>query len=204
MSILIAYKRGDTVYMGTDTRVIVKDYKTRELCECNLKIQKLDHGILLGVSAERLERQTIIANSDIFTLNKAGKLTRKHIVNEVIPRLISVFKDENLLMGKRDEFPYIKAQILLVYQGVIYEICSGFAVIRYESFQVMGRSSDFAHGVLLNTKNEDDVNERIVRALDIVAENTQYVARPFVLIDSKNMQYQFINEDDKYTVKKGE
>ena len=33
MSILIAYKKGDTVYMGTDTRVIAGDSKRNELCE---------------------------------------------------------------------------------------------------------------------------------------------------------------------------
>ena len=51
MSILIAYKKNDTVYMGTDTRVIVNDFKKNEICESNYKIQKLENGILLGMIA---------------------------------------------------------------------------------------------------------------------------------------------------------
>ena len=94
MSILIAYKKGDTIYMGTDTRTIVNDHKKNELRGCNLKIQKLANDMLLGITGERLERQTLIAYSEIFTLDKNGKLTKKHIVKEIIPKLITVLEKE--------------------------------------------------------------------------------------------------------------
>ena len=98
MGILIAYKRGDTIYMGTDTRVIVGESKRNELCECNYRIQKLDNGMLLGVAGENVENQTLIAYSDIFTLDKKGNLTRKHIVKEIIPNLMDVLDDAGLLI----------------------------------------------------------------------------------------------------------
>ena len=62
MAIVIAYKKGDTVYMGTDTRVIVNEHKKNELCESNYKIQKMDNGLLVGITADRLTRQTIFVN----------------------------------------------------------------------------------------------------------------------------------------------
>ena len=122
MSILIAYKKDDTVYMGTDTRTIVNDHKKNELRGCNLKIQKLANDMLLGITGERLERQTLIAYSEIFTLDKNGKLTKKHIVKEIIPKLITVLEKEGLLIEKEGELPYMKAVILLVHKGTIYEI----------------------------------------------------------------------------------
>ena len=197
MSILLAVKRGDTIYMGSDTRVVVGDHKRNETRGCNLKIQKLDNGILLGITAERLERQTVIAYSDIFTLDKAGRLTRKHIVKEIIPRLIALMEEENLMVKKEGEYPYMKAQILLAYKDTMYEICSSFTVIKYEDFQVLGEVADFAHSTMLNTKPTDDIKQRIIKALDIVAKNSQYVGRPYVLIDTKDMKYEFVLDEWK-------
>ena len=197
MCILIAMKKGDTVYMGTDTRIILGEQKKNETSVCNLKIQKLDNGMLLGVSGERLERQTIMAYSEIFTLDKGGKLTRKHIVKDIIPQLMAILEHEDLLVRENGENPYMKAQILLAYKDTLYEICSGFAVIRYEDYQVVGRASSYAQGTMMNTKQTDDINERIIKALDIVASNSQYVGKPYVLIDTKNMEYQFITEKQR-------
>ena len=195
MSILIAYKKDDTVYMGTDTRTIVNDHKKNELCGCNLKIQKLANDMLLGITGERLERQTLIAYSEIFTLDKNGKLTKKHIVKEIVPRLIAVLEEEKLMIEKEGEFPYMQAQIILAYKDTMYEICSSFAVIKYEDFQVLGRASDYAQATLMNTKETDVINQRIVRALDITADNSQYVGKPYVLIDTKNMKYEYILDE---------
>ena len=202
MSILIAYKKDDTVYMGTDTRTIVNDHKKNELRGCNLKIQKLANDMLLGITGERLERQTLIAYSEIFTLDKNGKLTKKHIVKEIVPKLITVLEKEGLLIEKEGELPYMKAVILLVHKGTIYEICSGFAVIKYEDFQVVGRVSDYAHATLMNTKPMDNIEERIVKALDIVAENSQYVGKPYLLINTKELEYKFVTNDMQYRVAK--
>ena len=202
MSILIAYKKDDTVYMGTDTRTIVNDHKKNELRGCNLKIQKLANDMLLGITGERLERQTLIAYSEIFTLDKNGKLTKKHIVKEIIPKLITVLEKEGLLVEKEGELPYMKAVILLVHKGTIYEICSGFAVIKYEDFQVVGRSSDYAHATLMNTKPMDNIEGRIVKALDIVAENSQYVGKPYLLINTKELEYKIVTNDMQYRVAK--
>lgn len=196
MSILIAYKKGDTVFMGTDTRVIVDDSKRNDLCECNYKIQKLENGMLLGITSDRLERQTIFANSEIFTLDKNGKLTKKHIVKEIIPNLLSVLGPENLIVEKEGELPYAKVMLLLAYKDVLYEICSGFTVIKYENFQALGRAADFAQATMANTKESDDVNVRIVKALDIASKNSQLVGKPYLLIDTKELKYTLVGGNE--------
>lgn len=192
MSILVAYRKGDTVYMGTDTRVIVNDFKKNELCESNYKIQRLDNGILLGVTAERIERQTIFANSDIFSLDKNRKLTRKHIVKEIIPRLMALLKEEDLLVEKEDELSYMQAIILIAYKDTLYEIGSTFCVIRYEEFQVLGSAGEYAMPTIANTKDTDDVNERIIKSLTIAQKHCIKVGAPFLLIDTKEQKYKLV------------
>ena len=195
MSILIAYKKGDTVYMGTDTRVIVNDHKKNELCECNYKIQKLHNGMLVGITGERIERQALFAYSDMFTLDKKGQLTKKHIIKEIIPRLLSVLEKEDLLVEKEGELPYMKATILLAYKDTLYEICENFTIIKYEDFQVLGRVADYAHATMLNTSEGDDIEERIVKALNIVAKNSQCVGNPYLLVNTKDLEYKLIRRE---------
>ena len=113
MSILIAYKKGDTVYMGTDTRVIVNDCKRSDLCKCNYKIQKLDNGMLVVITGERKARQTLFAYSEIFSLDNRGELTKQHIIKEIIPRLLFLLEKEDLLVKNEGELPYVKVAILL-------------------------------------------------------------------------------------------
>ena len=196
MSILIAYKNGDTIYMGTDTRIIVKDIKRNELSECNYKIQKLDNGMLVGITGEKIERQTLFAYPELFTLDNNGKLTRRHIVKEIIPNLLTVLKGEDLLVEKDGELPYMKATILLAYKDTLYEIGSAFAVIKYEEHQVLGRASDYAQATMANTSESDDINKRILKALQIAAKNSQYVGSPYLLIDTKELKFNLVKGDE--------
>ena len=195
MSIIVAYKKDDTVYMGTDTRVIIQDDKRNQLSPCNYKIQKLDNDILVGISGEYNERQTLFAYSEIFSLDKNGALTKKHIIKEIIPRLFEVLKMENLL-NKDEALPYMKAKILLAHKDVLFEICSGFAVLQYKDFQAIGRNSSvIAYATLFNTKPTDDVNERIIKALALAQKHSHLVGSPFLLIDTKKLEYTLIGGD---------
>ena len=192
MSILIACKRDDTVYMGTDTKLVINNISRNELCESGYKIQKLDNGILLGITGEPIERQTIFAYSEIFTLDKNGELTKKHIVKEIVPRLMAVLKDEGLLIEKQGELPYMQAVILIAYKGILYEICSSFCIIRYEDFQVLGFAEGYCLSTIANIREGDDVNACILKALNIAQRHCLKVGAPFLLIDTKEMKYNLV------------
>ena len=152
--------------------------------------------MLVGITAERIERQTLFAYPEIFTLDKKGQLTRKHIVKEIIPRLLAVLEEEDLLQLEKDEYPYMRAKILLAYKDVLYEICSTFTIIRYETYQALGRTAEYVAATLSNTKDTDDVNERIVKALDVAAKNSYLVGAPYLLIDTKSQEYQWIKGEN--------
>ena len=195
MSILVAYKKGDTVYMGTDTRVCSDGVVKNELCKCNHKIQKVESGMLVGVSGDSHIRQNIFAYSEIFTLNKRGELTREHIVKEIIPKLIEMLDGEDLLINEKDSFTYMPGCILIAYKDKLYEICSSFMVIAYEDFQVVGNSSkttSFAQATLFSVNENDDVKQRIIKVLDVVSKYTVSVGGPYLLIDTKEQKYKIV------------
>ena len=195
MSILIAYNKDDVIYMGTDTREIVNDDKRNDLCECNYKIQRLENGLIVGATAERLTRQSIFAYPEVFTLDKKGELTRKHVVKEIIPKLIEVLEREELIVHAENKLPYMNAGVLLAHNGDLYEICSNFSVYKYETFQALGTTSPYGQFVLNNVKETDDVNEQIIQALDVIAKNSQLVGKPYLLIDTKQKEYKLVGDN---------
>lgn len=195
MSILLAVKKNNTVYMATDTREIVSGNKRSNLCEASFKIQKKDNGMLVGITGDRFTRQTLFANLEIFTLNKKGKLTKKHIVTEIVPKIIDLLDAHGMVMQTEDGFISMKAKIVLAHQGSMFEICAGFLVIKYEDLQVLGEASSGAEVVLFNSKPDDDVEERLIRALDVASKYCLTVGAPYLLINTKNLEYSVVKGD---------
>ena len=194
MNPIIAYKRGDTVYMGTDTRVIENDMKKTELCpECH-KIQRLPNGILLGDCARRELRRVIFAYSEIFTLDKGERLTKEHIIKKIVPSLMAVAKSTGLLQSN-DGAPYIKGSICLAYKDVLFEICSNFMVVRYENFLAIG-TCDCIQPLLLSVTEADDVNEKIVLALHQLSRSVYSIGAPFLLIDTKEEKFKLVGGEE--------
>lgn len=197
MSILLAVKKNNTVYMATDTREIVSGDKRNNLCEASFKIQKQDNGMLVGITGDRFTRQTLFANSDVFTLNKKGKLTKKHIVTEIVPQIIDLLDAHGMLMQNEDGFIGMKARIILAYQESMFEICAGFLVIKYEDVQALGEASSGAEVVLFNSKPDDDVEERLIRALDVASKYCLTVGEPYLLINTKDLEYTVVKGDKR-------
>ena len=195
MSILLAVKKNNTVYMATDTREIVSGNKRNNLCEASFKIQKQDNGMLVGITGDRFTRQTLFANSEIFTLNKKGKLTKKHIVTEIVPQIIDLLDAHEMLVQNEDGFIGMKARIILAYQESMFEICAGFLVIKYEDLQALGEASSGAEVVLFNSKPDDDVEERLIRALDVASKYCLTVGEPYLLINTKDLEYTVVKGD---------
>ena len=189
MSLLIAVKRDDAIYFGTDTRLIVNGHKRTELSVCNRKIQILRNGLLLGITGGRVDRQTIFAHSKLFTLDKTGGLTRRHIVEEIIPALRAMLKECDLLFGEGEEFPYMRVEILLAHQGVLYEIDSTFCVLRHSSYRAVGDAAGFVQATLSRCDDSQDVNECILRALKIARRYSVCVGAPFFLVNTKDKVY---------------
>lgn len=195
MSILVAVKRNNAVYMATDTREIHQQHKRHNLSESSFKIQKEDNGMLVGITGDRIARQTLFANSDIFTLDRYGNLTKKHIVKDIIPRIIGLLKRSNLLVNSDDEQLRMDCNIILAHKGVMFNINKMFWIIRCEDFQVIGKAYASAEVVLFSTQDSEDVEERMIKALNASSKYSTLVGAPYVLIDTKNLEYKVVKED---------
>ncbi|MBQ0099359.1 MAG: hypothetical protein KBS91_02290 [Firmicutes bacterium] len=194
MGVLIGYVDKGKVIMATDTRTIIDDRKYNETCECNYKVQKCDNGILVGIVDNRNLRQLVLSNREIFTLNKNGKLTKEHIVTEIVPKLYSLLKENDLITYYDDKPPIMRATILLAYKYSLFEICCCFEVCRYEKHQAVGYYSDMALAKVIDVDTNRNIDEQLVKALKNCSEFTEYVASPFITIDTESLKYKVWEE----------
>ena len=194
MSILVAYNKNGVVYMGTDTRIIKQGTITDDLCENNYKIKKFND-VLVGITGNYLVRQMVFAYPEIFTLPKNKTLTKKHIVKNIVPKLINVLFQNDLIAQEDDEQDHMEASIVIAHKGELYEITRAFTVYKYKDYQVLGNECDVAEAVVFNSKKSDNINEKIVKALKYASKNSDEVGSPYLLIDTKDLKYTLVGDN---------
>jgi ATP-dependent protease HslVU (ClpYQ) peptidase subunit len=178
--------------MGADNVSSYKDEVKAEFCESNYKIQKLENGMLVGAVGNAKICEIIKGYPEIFTLDKSGKLTRREIVESIVPSLIALLGRNKLLKENERYYPQMSACLFVAHKGELFEICSSFDVYKYEDFQAVGVMADFAQYVLSKIEQDDDINAKIVEALDCVSRFSAYANPPYVLIDTDKLEYSIV------------
>lgn len=190
MGLIVAYRKEDTVYIGTDSSMF-RNSKERVMCENNYRIHKLDNGIIFGlVSTDLRAEQLVYAYSEfIFTLDKKGNLTRKHLVKSIIPEFMACLDANELLEQNDDGFCYWNGNLLVMYKDKIFEIGDEFNVYTVGDYVADGDGYEFTMATMSNITDGDDVNQKLLDAMTIASKHNRSVLPPFVLIDTKNLEY---------------
>ena len=187
MSVIVAVKDGDTIYMGADSQTSSGSNKIHYLNATGYKIRRLDNGILVGFCGSVVASQTILAIQNVFTLDEDGKFTKKHIVREIIPKLV----DKMEQIGDTSSGS-LEVSILLVYKDQMYKITSRLNVIHLNQVACIG-AGDYYVNYYLFERLDLTVRERILKSLIESAKRSDSVGGPYVLIDSKNLEYEVID-----------
>jgi len=88
MSVIVAIKENGVIYMGADSQTTAGRRKRNNLNETAYKVARLDNGILVGFCGRVAAHQTILSMKDVFTLDEQGELTKRHIVKEIVPKIV--------------------------------------------------------------------------------------------------------------------
>lgn len=193
MSVIVAIKENGVVYMGADSQTTAGRRKYSYLNETSFKIARLDNGILVGFCGRVAARQAILAMKDVFMLNEYGGLTKRHIVKEIVPKLV----DKMGQIGD-EESGALDVSILLAHKDKLYRITSGLDVVSLNECGKSGAGVDYVNYALFAMKDLP-VRERILKALKESAKRTESVGGPYVLIDTRKQEYEIIDlEEENY------
>ena len=188
MSVIVAIKENGVVYLGADTQTSAGRKKHNHLNETGYKIVRLDNGILVGFCGRVASKQVILAIKEIFTLDENDTLTKKHIVKEIVPKLVNKMEQ----IGD-EESGSLDVSILLAYKDKMYKITSNLDVVHLNEIASTGAGRYYVHYALFGMPNLP-VKERLLKALVESARRTESVAGPYVLIDTKNLEYEVVDK----------
>ena len=187
MSVIVAIKENGVVYMGADSQTTIGRRKRNGLSETAYKITRLENGMLVGFCGRVAAKQAILSMDNVFVLDKEGGLNKKHIVKEIVPKLV----DKMQLIGDEDSGA-LDVSILLAYKDRLYRITSGLDVLNLNECGRSGAGADFTNWYLFREKNLS-IRERILKALVASAKRTESVGGPYVLIDTQKQEFEVVD-----------
>ena len=190
MSVVMAVKQGDRIWLGADTQSTRGTDRYNQLSPYDFKVIKFDNGILLAMTGETASSQFILAHPEWFTVDEKKGLTKEHIVTKIVPKMYEALEEEELLDREdRGTPPTTRCTVLIAYQDKLFEICRDLRVIRFEDYLAIGSGSNAAIYGLSKIDETKDINEQLLQLLKISAKHDANVSAPFVLIDTQNLQY---------------
>lgn len=191
MSVIVAIKENGIVYMGADSQTTAGIYKRAYLNENAFKVARLSNGMLLGFCGMVRTKQAMLGKEDVFTLDENGELTKKHIVQNIIPKLVGMI-DAN----GDEQNGEIEVSILLAHKDKLYKITSKLDVLALNEFARSGSGFVYVNYALMGMKHLP-VRERILKALTQSAKWADAVSGPYVCIDTKNLEYEVVDMGGK-------
>ena len=194
MSVVIAIKKNNHIYMAADTQTSCGDRKVTYLGEKSRKIHQFENGILLGHTGSVHNWQLVCAHPEYFTVSEDGELTKKHIVQNIIPKLFKCYRDNKMREEVEGEPSRMGDSYLLAYKDKLFQIDDVFDVQVLNHYAEIGSGGDLTLAGLVeldveDVQDEQVIEKRLVDLLRISAARIMSVSGPYVLIDTEKQTF---------------
>lgn len=196
MSVIIGYKTDGKVYMATDTQRSMGNYYYSDSTETGLNIFSLPHGIICGAS-NYLAKQIIKTHTEWFEKLADEPLTKKFIVQNIIPELYDSFDKAELIDEdkKKKGNPAFDGSILLAQKDRLFCIDDDFSVITVPEFCVIGSGADYAFARLATYKKEVPPELILYSAIADAQVWCKTVLKPYYLFSTDSTEKKLLGGD---------
>ena len=197
MSVVIAIKKNDRIYMAADTQTSCGDKKTTYLGEDSRKIHRFENGILLGCTGSVHNWQIICAHPEYFTVPEDGELNKKYIVQNIIPKMFKCYRDNNMCEKEEGEPARLGDSYILAYKDKLFRIYGAFESEVLNHYAEIGSGGDLTLAGLVALDDEDEssgdtIGLRLVELLRIASSRVMSVSGPYYLIDTKDQRFKMV------------
>ena len=145
------------------------------------KIKKLNNGILVATSGDANVAQHIVTE-EIFFLDENGELTKKHIVKNIMPKLLKKLDENNGF----DKDGYMEVSIMFAYKDKLYKLRDDLIRADYAKIG----SGMFYVDYAMYKNSHLPPKQRLLSALVQAAKRDEACSGPFVLIDTIDQKYE--------------
>ena len=206
MSLVVAIKEGNKVYVGADSQVTRGGTRSTLKNPNNYKIWKVegaDNCLMAHVGCFRDANvirlvDDFIDDYDVY----CERVNYRFMVKSVLPRI--VYELRNAGFVKPDNpIEMLESTFLFIYKDKIFKISADCSVFEVDDYVAIGSGCNEAIGSLLSTEGEATV-DRIIKAIKAGAANDIYVDYPIIITDSESTAFTVINESDLKIKKENE
>ena len=199
MSVVVAIKDGNKVFIGADSQVTKGGTRTTLKNPNNYKIWKVDDspnclmaqvGNLRDANVVRL-MSNIIDDYDEFY----NRVNYRFVVKFLVPEIVKTLKEAGFLQTSDNFVDYMESSFLFAYKDKLFNINSDCSVIEVDDYVAIGSGSQEAIGSLLSTEGLSP-KERIIKAIKSSATNDIYVDYPIILTDTETGEFEIISEKE--------
>lgn len=202
MSVVVAIKENNKVYIGVDSQVTKGGTRTTLKNPHNYKVWRVPgapHCLMAQVGSFRDSNVVRLMDRLVTDYN----IFREHVgyefvVKKVVPDIVEELKKYGML--KDDKYiECMDSAFIFAFEDQLYMIGRDLSVIEIDDYVAMGSGEDQAIGSLLSTEGSEP-RERIVKAIKASAAADIYVDYPIILTDTETGEFEIITEknEDKY------
>jgi ATP-dependent protease HslVU (ClpYQ) peptidase subunit len=205
MSVVVALKSGDRVYVGTDSQVTYGWRLATTLSnKNNWKIfrPEKDPDVIVGVTGALRDRDLLYCMEE-FTDELArlkDEVNYKHIVTKVIPKILKLMQDNKRIESRNDndtpsgtqpaadqiDGQYMSSRIILTYKNDIYKISQDLCCIVIDGFCAIGCGEELAMGYLNGATEliQNNPKQAVINAIKSACKSDSFVDYPIVIMTS--------------------
>jgi len=198
MSLAIAIKKGDTVFVGADS-LMSKKYGLKSLLkEGHEKAWKIkESGVIFAHSGWVGNRNIIQMSDDIIDNDFTDRVIQfKDVVNNIVPKMMSLLEKR-----KTSESNHCScSSFILAHRDKLYEIDQDGCVIEpYDDYVSIGSGSEVADGAFQVIKNYEHFSpeQKIVKILSGACAIHSSVGYPIRVINTTNDDVIFIHNEEE-------
>ena len=199
MSVVVAIKKGDKVYVGADSQVTRGGTRATLKNPNNYKIWKVigvDNCLMAHVGTVRDANivrliDNLVTDYDIYR----DRIGYGFVVTSVVPDIFAALKQAGYLKDEQ-YLDHMESRYLFIYKDKLFTINTDGCVLEIDDYVAIGSGEDQAIGSLLSTEGEEP-QTRIIKAIKASAASDIYVDYPIILTNSKTTHFEIINENDE-------
>lgn len=188
MSVVIAYKRNDVIYLAADSQATCGN-EASSICKDNYqKIHQFDFGVTIAMTGSANLLAYFVSNPSWFKLQKDMHYSKEFLLNCLIPFLFDKAKEGGYASDPEEKKAIsLKTGIILVSENKMFR-CDSCYIDEVDHYCSVGCGENIANPLLkeLDNVEEKDIEKEMYKIVETCAKYNVYVGLPVVMWNSRD------------------
>lgn len=198
MSLVVAIKENNEVYIGADSQVSRGDTKLTINNPNNFKVWKVKNvdNCLMAHTGNVRDANVIRLMDNLVNdyLIMTNNINFEFVVKSLVPDIIFELKKYGYVKDEQ-YFNSMDSRFIFAYKDSLFSIGFDGSVVEVDDFVAIGSGENEAIGSLLTTIGEEP-KSRIIKAINASTKSNIYVNYPIVLSNTKTTEYEIVQKKD--------